>query len=185
MKRNEFIGEKKIAERLIGPEILPNQRWKALGQHDFGNGLVTYYIHIAFKDPMSDLWICNYSWDGLNLSFNQHSLYSVKLTREQIVKGFDFVDVRSNGQGININPQAPQPWPNGIIHVAPQYIPNPPAWQPMQPVQGDGFNQQFFTTSNTLGFAGIDRAGGSGGTDGNMLAFGNTSNTYAELPIPA
>lgn len=115
MKRNEFAGEDKI-ERSKDPEIKPKQRWKALQKHDFGDGLVSYYIIVAFKDPMSKVWFCNYAWDGVNFMVNQSSNYVARLTAEEITKNFEFVQ--------EVQPQ-----------VAPQINPN--IWQiPADPFQG-------------------------------------------------
>ncbi len=113
MKRNEFVGEGKM-ERIKDPEIQPKQRWKAVNKHDFGNGPVDYYISIAFKDPMSKLWICNYGWAGNNLMFNQASMYVAKLSTEEITKNFE---IDNTPQTINVPITTPNQW--GVPYLDP------------------------------------------------------------------
>lgn len=159
MNRNEFVGEGKI-ERIKDPAIQPKQRWKAVNKHDFGNGPVDYYIYIAFKDPMSNLWICNYGWAGNNLMFNQASMYVAKLSTEDITKNFE-IDNTPAPQQIDIN----------------QPIPIPNQW--VQPFQnpgviyrqgfggaGDGFITTNTFTTSSAGGAGANTIGGSGGVSG-------------------
>jgi len=130
MNRNEFLGDKKL-ERIKDPEIKPKQRWRAIRQHDFGNGLVDYFIDIAFTDPMSNLWTCNYAWIN-NLIPHTSSLYVAKLTAEEITKNFEI--------SIAAQPETT---------FSPIYIPNNPI--PRQfPAQQNGFFNNTIGTTNLI-----------------------------------
>ncbi len=169
MNRNEFVGDSKI-ERIKDPEIQPKQRWKALKQHDFGNGLVDYFIIISFKDPMSNLWICNYGWVGNNLMFNQASMYVAKLSSEDITKNFEIENTP-----ITVAPapnETTWPWGNPLPNTI--YRDGAGGWGGAggAGMNNDGYRLTY-TTSHTSG-------GGAGGVmHGDGIAQVAASNSIA------
>ena len=121
MKRDNFVTSQH-QERPVGPDVVPNQVWKADAPHDFGNGPVEYSLKVNFQNPVTKIWICSFVYSAtMSISFNGRSLFQANLTQEQIQKNFTFVSVQAPGtanQQWNPNPNQPI-W---------QYIPNQPNW---------------------------------------------------------
>ena len=109
MKRDSFVTSQH-QERPTGPDIVPNQIWKADAPHDFGSGPIEYSIKVNFKNPVTQIWICSFICNS-NITFNNTSFFQAHLTDEQIKKNFTFVSVQENvTPNININPNQGLPY---------------------------------------------------------------------------
>jgi hypothetical protein len=162
MRREDYAGGIR-RQRPKDPAIKAKQTWRAVSQHDFGNGLQDYSIHINFQDPISKLWHCSYILGAQNVTFVVNgvnsSAHTTFMTQEQIEKNFEF---QASPPATNINPNTIQPYVN-------PYPANPNQWAPMQPAVwiapvNNGIHYDVNTQSG---------GAGSGGT------YGNTAGTYA------